>query len=924
MNLFSRDCHPRERLFYVLALVLIAYCFTLHVARLEQITFVIHDDLMADLTAQAMRSDGIAPYLSYAHYAATRDGRFFYYYSIGFLVLPYLFDSAVARAIFVALIQFTSLFCIGWYLAFFVRRTTALLFVVLACAFLPNWSMHFPVTSLPIVFQASTLLFFSALILNRLAAKRTLEGRRSPYLRGSSYTLFLLSCLVAEVATFFFLLIVFLDAVQEDVHDTRRLDWRTPVSLLRRRKVFLALVLMVVIVYLVTSPLYHPTYTGTQLSLSPSKALPTLLRYAIRGLPAANFIVPDYFTVHWLHRAPADASLRNLTRDYLSGDISFLLILLSATCTLCLWKRPRPGSGSPEDEDGRSAAKPNWRRAPVIVFACSLTLAFAVQIPLALTLRYQSQTILDIYYPTYYSFLCFIAAGAVLPSVLQPLLTNWIPRGVNAVVVLGVCLACYGCFLTQVANGVTFREQAAFGRRWRLINAWFATNQFLTLPSGAILVSPSLWQGIDETVVPDYWTNYIRLRTGRKLPVRRNTARLDASTPVYYLHLDNRDAASGGALFVSGVNWKKSDADASGFVLSDDVTVVSDGEPKSVALSVLTRPPGERPPQVRSLETTDEGVRRVFGPLQFRRERGQFTTVVAVPGAVSGTATLIDAANVTAGRSLLVDLAFGAGFEGLEGLESKGGEYWRWCASPAGEGAITFTNRLPYPINVRFRANLFTGSSDRTKFEFRRPEGVEVQYVDNRGILLDTQILLAPGSNTFVMKSYAPRLIAPDPRYLVFRIVNWDLSYELAPVTAGDVAAGPHAGPALKLSFGKGFSDLEGREELGSEYWRWSDGPSGEASLRIDNARDRVVKARFRAFVSVGTPANCRFETRFGGDVAVTEVNQAGTWLERTLDLKPGSNEIVFKAYAPRVKGPDPRHLVFRVAGWQLTALSPR
>ena len=63
MTSISRARHLREGFFYLLALVLIAYCFVLHVGRLEQITFVIHDDILADLTAQAMRSDGITPYL---------------------------------------------------------------------------------------------------------------------------------------------------------------------------------------------------------------------------------------------------------------------------------------------------------------------------------------------------------------------------------------------------------------------------------------------------------------------------------------------------------------------------------------------------------------------------------------------------------------------------------------------------------------------------------------------------------------------------------------------------------------------------------------------------------------------------------------------------------------------------------------------
>jgi hypothetical protein len=153
--------------------------------------------------------------------------------------------------------------------------------------------------------------------------------------------------------------------------------------------------------------------------------------------------------------------------------------------------------------------------------------------------------------------------------------------------------------------------------------------------------------------------------------------------------------------------------------------------------------------------------------------------------------------------------------------------------------------------------------------------------------------------------------------------VNWDLDYELNPVS-GQPTGAQQLEPALKLSFGKGFSNLEGREEVGSDYWRWSDGPSGEATLTIDNGTGRVARVDFRAFASVGTPENCRFEMRFGKDISVFEVNQAGKWLSRTLDLRPGPNEIVFKAYAPRVKGPDPRYLVFCLAGWQFTVLSSR
>ncbi len=120
------------------------------------------------------------------------------------------------------------------------------------------------------------------------------------------------------------------------------------------------------------------------------------------------------------------------------------------------------------------------------------------------------------------------------------------------------------------------------------------------------------------------------------------------------------------------------------------------------------------------------------------------------------------------------------------------------------------------------------------------------------------------------------------------------------------------------VEFERGFSLLE---ERGRDYWRWSDGSSGEGVIAIENKLDRPAPVLFRTALMSGPHVKFAFCVQ-GGSRESFETSRDDDIYERSLILQPGRNEIWMKSYGPRKPAlGDPRYLVFGMKDW---AVAPK
>ena len=893
-----------------------------HLHRMSRIAFMTHDDMAFDLFAQDVRHGGPSAYLARAAQLAREEGRATYFTGLIFMISPYLVHSDVARASLETVVQLVSVAAVAAFLVLYIEPIAAALFLLLYYGLLPHQWNHFPIGAYPLFVHGPVALFFVSLsvYIARLRGARLLQAR---YIKILCFVFLGWSLLVYEALSFLFAGVT-LGVLLFEGRDPRARSWPALLRSGVARHLGLCLVFVAAGCVYFGYRLGHPSgYAGTAVTgssvISVGKFANVIFDFAVFAFPTANFfaLAPRlaFFSNGSLDK---DGALRFLLANVTAMDCWWALLLASAVALLA-WlfdavvrpseQGPMPSDGGP---GGLAASPSRLSRAVAIAFVA----AFATQIPVALSPKYQADP--RAWAPYFTGYLSYVAFTVCLAALLPLAVRRIAARGGTSVrwLIVGAGCVCFvACVLNAVASGAALRSQADHYVKWRLLRLADKNGAFQKMPDGSLIVAPSLWNGISPAWQPgrQYWSEYFARHFEKRVRVVADWPELGREEGnVYHVSLLQANDTEDSAILCARVDW--CDGGFCGQRLSRNVSVISESDLKAKDLSVVKT---DMLASV-SLGLPESGRRGVAMDLPLD---GRAVIAGGYRADLASDGILLEGINLVPHRERVesrpvVDVVFERGFSGLE---RSGSTYWRWSDGPSGSGVLALVNHAHLPLQVHFAATIATGRGEPIPCEVGSG-GTSERFLAANLQRFSRTLFLMPGRNELRLQCTAKRLDAPnDPRHIVFGLQNWELTDA---GTSGLLRAASKdgLGNVLDLGFPVGFS---GVEKAGADYWRWSDGAEGKGTIELNNRTGKPLSVLFFAEIATGHREESHLLIEHGSvqkRFILTEMRQQ---VFTELLLPPGVSRMSIRSDARRVPAPsDPRFMVFAVYNYRVVARS--
>lgn len=772
--------------FYLVCAVVILVGLAIHLSDASRVGFVVSDDMATDLQACAVKAGGISEYIRIASTAAQNQGR------IGFLIAwapsiaPYLVDQPL-RAGIITLVHFLSFAAFAAFAGIYLGPPVGALILVALVCLVPHPGEYYPIMAYPLLFQTSIGLFFLAACVHESSRSKSWRWFFLWTLRLLIAVCVLLSLCVTEAFDLVFAILasgVFAYQVYVNRHNA---------TLHPLRAAFLSEA-PIIVPFLIYTAAYvpfriaHPsTYYGNTLSrnaLNVVAVVKAAVIYCVGGLPGAKWVLGSSSIRSVEGLAPGQTLWAFLIEH--AGWPECVLAagaaLVVGSYVLCAdtvyearcfqaWDRSLPVKW----------VAAGGMRAGVAGAAILMALGVVGQLPISIIDKYQRDPLgISPYVTSYLGFLCFCAAVGIL----LPALAARLRRGrIIAAGVLAVLAALFAGVAREASSVILARQEVHYAT-WRLVDGFLKTQRFASLPDGAAILAPNLWDRIppEAGAYSGYWQNYIDGHSGRSLRVvrTREEAAAAKSGPKYYLEVQQTGDFGAPVLLMTDLVLS-ADEDAT----SRHLFVLSTRRLRNAAVTFL-RP---LPPQAAgSPDERGTGSLEVARLPPFSYTAGVFVSGLDIPdGFVTGTPVVQSGLALSPNKmaafqanpyipfaSRDVPVEFGQGFSGLE---VGPGHYWNWSNGPSGDGVINLWNLTKHPVSVAFSACIHTGYAEPSKLVLRFHDTTETLTANVQCGNIRREFTLQTGKNELYIKSYAPRLKAPgDPRYIVFGVVDWTVS----------------------------------------------------------------------------------------------------------------------------------------------------
>jgi len=869
---------------------------------LSGLTFTNHDDMFMDRIASDIHNGGLSRYWANASGLAHGQGRGYFYFSVFFFVLPFFTEHEVVRALMASAAQLLSLGVIGVFLSLYFRPALGLVFVSLAYAFLPEWPAHFPVSAYPVVYHMAYLMFFGGISLYICAVRCPyFRQRRRTWLSLAAISLFL-SYSIYEAVWALFLFTSFTVVWLESRRTSAEIPQASGLKRVGSAATSLPLVAFWAnaVVYLAFRWAYPTKYAGSAMSGQSVKNLPGIWR-VLRFMAFGSFPGVSYLLQGNLVRAYAGGSIREggVARYFwanLGGAellwVALLAALIPIFMQVCWRGLAGPCSGS-------------WRRGLWLTGVSGL-MAVMIPLPVAMTVKYQSDPLYSPYIAGYYSFVAWCVAITAAVVAFCGISAAWSRKVKTVVQVVLTGVVVLIASLNAVADDAVISEQARAGLKWHLMNIFMRNEAFRKIPDRAVVLAPSLWGDIDPNFshYKQYWTEYVHGHSGRNVSFVRSLNG-EGSTSLFYLDVEPLLGTRSGVVLLSLLNPLLGGGTV---FVTNDVTVICEWPYPRASLSVVTLPRDSVAGSAFSDSLRGDWEQPTAA---FQCTEGLCSAVFHQPRMIPGTARLVYGSGFGHNVSAAVGLEFGKGFSVPE---QAGDRYWRWSDGSDGTGALSVRNDLGSPVAVRLHATVITGSAAKTRLDVTiGGDGPKTLYVAS-GDLLDERFVAEPGSTRIEIHSYGPRIgSGEDSRYRVFGLEKWSLSVR-PKVDIGGEALQQVEEP-VQVTFDRGFFQTERQN---GDYWRWSTESSGVMSLWNRTSKAMEVMFSSELFTTYGQ--KYPVEVVFPGGRVTLQVNGDRVLLTRLIQLPPGRSEIIVKSWAPPLprKGDDPRTFAFGVGRWKL------
>ena len=513
---------PRRAPFFALVLIIMAI-FTLF--PLLQTGFTTYDDTRTALSAIQFKDTLRYPIESVLSQGRITDVNIFLKW------VPYLFENSL----FYQLIRLGSIllnFTLFYLIAKFISKSTEFAMfgtMLLFCYVQNNWQ-HSLLTSYPFIYQFGfasfllSLIFYWSFVKTGKARWGILAGA-SYFLAMSTYEAF-----VAYVPVYLGMVFCHKFRNENTTHNTFLKISRAFLPIAVSMGVFL-------ILYFLFYWMSPGNYAGTKIA---AFSLKKILR-VISQLSVGTFPTAFYF---------ADPLTISKTFDgfspYHTASISFLNVfrvewlvkaIIASCCTWAILQYPR-----------------NIFSSKTFIISVLFGLAF-IALPfsmIALTVQYQDWVINAgtlAYVPSYFSFFGTILLLTCIFFYLNQVL-NRNKLAHTAYLLFASGFVFITCAATDYYNYYATRDQALCQLKWTTLDLFLITPAFDSIPAGSVIYSPTLWKtrGIVEND-PAYWSDYIKVKTGKRLHVisRRNDLIVQppdtVKPPLYFLsyHQEAKD-----------------------------------------------------------------------------------------------------------------------------------------------------------------------------------------------------------------------------------------------------------------------------------------------------------------------------------------------------------------------------------------------
>ncbi|MDD4929083.1 MAG: hypothetical protein PHP85_07395 [Gallionella sp.] len=454
---------------------------------------------------------------------AKAQGRFSFFWCYPALHLPYLFDDrfyylAVKYGSFLLLLL-SIYFCVS---TLFKSRWIATVALFFFLSFIQNGWDHNALTSYPFVFNFCAILFLVSLGFFATAIERD-----SFRLAIFSAVLYFFALGTELFVLFFpFYVAVMLSRAAPDQPVVRKIMSG------KRHILVVSLALITYLAIYVAWRIGHPSiYDGNSLNVFDLKAAGRVVAsYSLNAFP--------FFSLSFLFSHGGEILFTD------SVNIREILTELNA---LCLIMPMVVGFVFFRLMTSASFIVPQ-RRALIVGAVLALTGMFLPNLLLGFIQKHQVGVALgnNSYLYTYYSFISAVILAALLAALVRSSSASWNPGLRMTLILTGTIAVVILSFAVNVRNQYVALDQKLSHRKWQLMDLVIKSPAFMEIAEGSYVVAPTLSahsRGI-ATVNADYWSNYVRKKTGRN--IRFVNDRCMAALPCYMLvfrqetHSDNQ------------------------------------------------------------------------------------------------------------------------------------------------------------------------------------------------------------------------------------------------------------------------------------------------------------------------------------------------------------------------------------------------
>lgn len=738
--------------FVIILLVILAFYPLLNTG------FTTNDDMGFSLKANS-KSNLIDTVI----FEAKNQGRLFCPINYFILFIPYLIDSFIYYKFISLGSTILAIILFGYVVKLFLKSYHfSLLIIIFFLATLQNAWDHFPLTSYPLLYSSSIILFMISLIL----LHRYIETLKKRYHILSSI-IFFFSFLYNESLFLLYSLVI----VCLSIFSVKSAEVCKKNSFIKIKHMLFPYALNVCLYlacYIVFRFYYPSNYEGTKVEgFLFTSFLKVVYKYSIASLPTYIYfhygkLLNAFSTGYAGHKYSLLYTLQNARVEWIvkSLIVSYLFYRILHSKSIIFSNKKYLG------------------------IACiSVIIFFIPESVVGLVRKYQIWVERGsvAYVFTYFSFF-----GTVLFFVAAICYLNQLTLNKKIISNLYILLLTTGIALVSITtdylNFHVALSQAQSHLKWKTIDYFLGSEDFKAIPDDSLIYAPSLWDSIGLAKPHEtYWREYVKTKSGKNIHIIRDINKeklinfdIDKcknilKNNIYFLKYSQEKKDPNQFIVFAKINNLKLDDRV--YFYSDNAILFTYSKYRKLLL-FFNMIEDDKLKEV-SVDNFCALIKNNFFRCVINKEAHKDPFVKTVISSKDIDLESISLSNyvddyVSPGHVL--SFIWGKGFSCLEGSVLNN---WRWC-SP--EGRLVIKNGSKSSIRTTLEMSFTTGYEEFSNLIVDSPIFTEKLKINKNGVFFSKTIIIPPGKQTIRFICDAKQVYSPrDTRPLIFRVCDFKL-----------------------------------------------------------------------------------------------------------------------------------------------------